>query len=543
MYKALYRIWRPKTFDDVVGQDHITTTLKNEVKTKRTAHSYLFTGSRGTGKTTCSKILAKAVCCLNPVDGNPCGECVCCKGVDDGSLTDVVEIDAASNNSVDDIRELREEAIFSPAVAAYRVYIVDEAHMLSKGAFNALLKIMEEPPAHVMFILATTEVHKIPQTILSRCQRFDFMRVSPENIAGRLEFIAKNENINLTHDAAITIGIISDGGMRDGVSLLDKCSSVADEVDEAVVESVAGIAGKKHILSLGEKIIDQDTAEALKEIDLLYNMSVDFKRLSENMVEHFRNLMIVKSVKKPENLVLCSASEMKSLKSSCKKTSLSFILYTIDVFQKLFSKISGDSGARALFEMSVIRVTQPEMDISPESLGVRLEQLEKAVASGKTIPRKKSARRDSAPDDNPVESDDEPDSLSPNPVDNPIAVVSVTEEELLEVDSELSKWKDILIFLKSKNPPLHATLEGSKAYVKGDLLLIDAPNTVFLDLMRASDATKESLRNAVESKTGNVYRLGPVKKGTKVKTKSSEDLLSKLAETASEKGIEVDHIK
>lgn len=542
MYKALYRTWRPITFDDVVGQEHITKTLKNEVKNKRTAHSYLFTGSRGTGKTTCSKILAKAVCCLSPQDGNPCGECICCKGVDDGSLTDIVEIDAASNNGVDDIRELREEAVFSPTVAAYRVYIIDEAHMLSKGAFNALLKIMEEPPSHVMFILATTEVHKVPQTILSRCQRFDFFRVKPDDIAGRLEHISQNEGFKIDHDAALIIGAISDGGMRDAISLLDKCSSISHDIDVSTVESVAGIASKKHVISLGEKLVDQDTPAALEELNRIYGMSVDLKRLAENMVEYFRNLMIVKSIKKPDNLIVSSVEELKGLKSTSKKTSLSYILYAIDIFQDLFTKISGDSGARSLFEMSIIRLTVPEMDISAQSLSVRIDQLEKSFSTGKSPIKRKSTRSDNSAKAD--EQDIEPDEEEQNDLDQPtVQVVSpIDHEELMEVDSELEDWVGILSYIKSKNPPLYATLEGSKAYVKNDLLLIDAPNTVFLDLMRASDATKESLRSAVQIKTNKIFRLGPVKKGTKIQTKSGVQLLQKLRESADNMGIEVNDI-
>ena len=539
MYKVLYRTWRPKTFNDVIGQDHITKTLKNEVKNKHTSHSYLFTGSRGTGKTTCSKILAKAVCCLEPIDGNPCGECICCKGVDDGSLTDVVEIDAASNNGVDDIRELREEAIFAPAVAAYRVYIVDEAHMLSKGAFNALLKIMEEPPEHVMFILATTEVHKIPQTILSRCQRFDFLRVRPEDIASRLEFIAENESFSIEHEAAMTIGAISDGGMRDAISLLEKCSSVTQSIDLPTVESIAGMVGKKHIFSLGEKIVEQNLSEAISEVDRLYVMSISLKRLAENMVEYFRNLMIVKSIKKPESLVVCTADEMKQFKSTCKKTGLSFILYAIDVFQDLFVKISGDSGARALFEMSIIRLVVPEMDVSPQSLSVRLEQLEKAVVSGKGIPKRKSSKVDTSIDERVQSSMESEEALVS---ETSQIIPPVEQEELMEVDGELMEWKHILSYLSSKNPPLHATLVGSRAYIKGDLILIDAPNTVFLDLMRASDATKESLRSAVQIKTGKVFRLGPVKKGVKIQTRSGEQFLAKLKDVAEQVGIPVNDI-
>ena len=244
MYQALYRKWRPRTFEEVVGQEHITTTLKNEMIQGKPAHAYLLMGSRGTGKTTCAKLIAKAVNCRNPVDGSPCGQCDCCRGVDNGSLVDVVEIDAASNNGVDNIRDLREEAVFLPNIAKYRVYIIDEAHMLSVGAVNALLKIMEEPPEHVIFILATTEVHKIPATIQSRCQRFDFKRIAPEVIRDRLLFIAGQEDMTLTEEAAALIARIADGGMRDALSLLDLCWAHAHDITVETVSEAAGLVGQ-----------------------------------------------------------------------------------------------------------------------------------------------------------------------------------------------------------------------------------------------------------------------------------------------------------
>ncbi|MDY4191819.1 MAG: DNA polymerase III subunit gamma/tau, partial [Oscillospiraceae bacterium] len=250
MYQALYRKYRPKSFDDVVGQEHITSTLKNEVLTGKIAHAYLFCGSRGTGKTTCAKILAKAVNCPDLRDGSPCGECEICRGIDDGSLLDVLEIDAASNNGVDNIRQLREDAFFTPSMAKYRVYIIDETHMLSTGAFNALLKIMEEPPSHVLFILATTEAHKVPATILSRCQRFDFHRIKSGDIARYLEKIAGKEGVELTHDGALLIGRLSDGGMRDAVSLLDQCISQGSRITAELVSRTAGLAGSRPVLEL-----------------------------------------------------------------------------------------------------------------------------------------------------------------------------------------------------------------------------------------------------------------------------------------------------
>ena len=283
MYRAFYRKYRPSTFTSVVGQEHITKTLENAVKSGKTSHAYLFTGSRGTGKTSCAKILSKAVNCLNPVDGNPCNECEICRGIDNGSILDIIEIDAASNNGVDNIRDLREEANFTPANAKFRVYIIDEVHMLSIGAFNALLKTLEEPPAHVIFILATTEVHKLPSTILSRCQRFDFKRIEPEAIAERLKEVALKENLTLADDGAMLIARIADGAMRDALSLLDRCSSVEGVIDSTAVAKSAGLAGREYIFELCDSIIEKNPAKALEIVDKLYNDSCDMSVLSQSL--------------------------------------------------------------------------------------------------------------------------------------------------------------------------------------------------------------------------------------------------------------------
>ncbi|HPZ00838.1 MAG TPA: DNA polymerase III subunit gamma/tau, partial [Clostridiales bacterium] len=303
MYQALYRKWRPHVFADVVGQSHITETLMNEITAGRHSHAYLFTGSRGTGKTTCAKIFAKAVNCEHPANGNPCNQCDICRGIDDGSVLDVIEIDAASNNSVDDIRNIREEAKFTPVKGKYRVYIIDEVHMLSSSAFNALLKTLEEPPTHLKFILATTEVQKLPATILSRCQRFDFKRIRPQEIAGRVAYVAEQENLNLTAEAANLIARLADGALRDALSILDQCISHSRDIDEAVVNEVVGLAGKDHLFALAENILRHDSAAALEQVNTLYNASCEMDRLCNELINHFRNLMIAKTVQDPHGLI------------------------------------------------------------------------------------------------------------------------------------------------------------------------------------------------------------------------------------------------
>ena len=292
MYRALYRKWRPQRFEDVVGQRAIVTALKNQITAGRIGHAYLFTGVRGTGKTTCAKIFAKAVNCLHPEGGDPCGECEICKGIDNGNLLDVVEMDAASNNGVDDIRDLRDETAYTPSACQYKVYIIDEVHMLSTAAFNALLKTLEEPPAHVIFILATTEIQKVPATILSRCQRYDFTRIGPEDIARRVEYIAGEEKLELTSDGAELIARLADGALRDALSILDTCAGVTAKIDADVVRRMAGVTDRSYLFHISDALEAQDAAAALAQLAQLRQQSVDVKRLTEELIAHYRALML-----------------------------------------------------------------------------------------------------------------------------------------------------------------------------------------------------------------------------------------------------------
>ena len=292
MYRALYRKWRPQRFEDVVAQRGIVTALRNQVASGRVGHAYLFTGVRGTGKTTFAKIFAKAVNCLHPKGGDPCGECEICKGIDNGSILDVVEMDAASNNGVDDIRDLRDETAYTPSACHYKVYIIDEVHMLSTAAFNALLKTLEEPPAHVIFILATTEIQKVPATILSRCQRYDFTRIGPEDIAQRVEYIAGQEGLELTTDGAELISRLADGAMRDALSILDTCAGVTAKIDADVVRRMAGVTDRSYLFRISDALEAQDGAAALAQLAALRQQSVDVKRLTEELIAHYRALML-----------------------------------------------------------------------------------------------------------------------------------------------------------------------------------------------------------------------------------------------------------
>lgn len=375
----LYRKWRPKTFSDVVGQPQVTVTLRNELKSGRISHAYLFTGSRGTGKTTCAKILAKAVNCLHPVDGDPCGKCEICRGIDDGSVMDIVEIDAASNNGVDNIRTLREEANFTPAAAKYRVYIIDEVHMLSVGAFNALLKTLEEPPPHVIFILATTEVHKLPATILSRCQRFDFHRIPPKDIAARLSYVTEHENASIDDQAGLLIARLADGALRDALSLLDQCLGRSKNVTVDVVTETAGLVGREHLFELTDAILEQDAAKALELINRLYGASKDMARLCEEFSSHLRGLMLIKTMKNARSLLVMTDSEFEAMTRQALKMPLGTILHGMETMQETLEKIGRGADRRTEVEMAMIRLCTPRLDTSPEALVRRIEALEQGM--------------------------------------------------------------------------------------------------------------------------------------------------------------------
>ena len=375
MHLALYRKYRSATFDEVISQEHITTTLKNQIKAGTPAHAYLFTGSRGTGKTTCAKLMAKAVNCLSPIDGNPCGECESCKAIAAG-CPDIIEMDAASNNGVDDVRALRDEVMYAPTVCRYKVYIIDEVHMLSSQAFNALLKTIEEPPPHVIFILATTEIHKVPATIASRCQQFRFSRIDVEESTKRLCEIAKKENVNITEDAARLISRLSDGGMRDAVSLLDQCISVSADIDEETVRTTAGIAGTEHLFTLAQCIHEQNAPEALKILDELHNQSKDLMLLLDELLSHFRNLCILSATNSDFSLIPAGSGTRNDLARQTKEFTLGEIMRCMDILQDCIARTPKTAKRKTVAEMCLIRLCTPRLDSDTSALSLRLEKLE-----------------------------------------------------------------------------------------------------------------------------------------------------------------------
>ncbi|MBC2576633.1 DNA polymerase III subunit gamma/tau [Peptostreptococcus canis] len=384
MHKALYREYRPVKFDDVIGQEHIIRTLKNQIKENNTSHAYLFCGTRGTGKTTTAKILSRAINCENPDGNNPCNKCKSCKSILDGSNLDVVEIDAASNNSVDDIRELRDTVKYTPSNSKYKVYIVDEVHMLSQGAFNALLKTLEEPPSYVIFILATTEPNKIPATILSRCQRFDFKRVSIQVLTDRMKFICSREDIEIDEDALRIIARNGNGSVRDSLSILDKCISFSDgKLTSKEVLDLLGAADPTQLFELGKSIIDSDMGLSMKLIDDYFVWGKDLKVLAQDLVQFFRSIMMIKISGSAEQLIDISSDFMERLIEISKNINMEEIINILNILSELLDKLKYSSDQRMSFEIYIMKLSSPSIDYDSDRLVKRIEKIEKIVEDGK----------------------------------------------------------------------------------------------------------------------------------------------------------------
>lgn len=567
MYQVLYRKYRPKNFSDVYGQDHVISTLKNEIKEDRISHAYLFTGSRGTGKTTCAKILAKAVNCENSDNGEPCNECEVCRGLDGGTIYDVVEIDAASNNGVDNIRDLREEANYTPSRGRYRVYIIDEVHMLSTGAFNALLKTLEEPPAHVIFILATTEVHKLPATILSRCQRFDFKRIQPETMAVRLNEVAELEGMSLDPDAAVLIARIADGALRDGLSILDQCGSRSKNIDSALVSQVAGLAGREVLYRLTDCVSRKNSSAAMEIIAELYQNSYDMERLCVEMINHFRNFLIVKTVKKSRELIVCTDDEYNATVDSAKQFTLENVIFGLDLFQNTLTSIKAGANSRIEMEMSFIKLCEPKLDVSQDALLERISQLERAVRNGvpaqasvpspavtsvpkaenlhevkiaeetttfpvfnaadddklfkKTEPKKEETPQNILPQ-NPSEPAPQPeitpDFNEPAPIAQPVSGVS-----------EFEQWAEFLDIIHKTDIALFGVLSGAGAHFDSGRFVIDSTNPTIKQFIQIPTHLK-AIKQAVLEVTGQPYKIAVSK--PKVQSQQKRDLLEDLINQA-----------
>ncbi len=383
MYQALYRKYRPQTFDDVVGQSAVTTTLKTQLQSGKLSHAYLFTGSRGTGKTSSAKILAKAVNCENPQDGNPCGVCRACQTIDSGACMDVLEIDAASNNGVDNVRDLRDDAIYTPSQVKKRVYIIDEVHMLSISAFNALLKIIEEPPEHLLFILATTELHKVPATILSRCQRFSFRRISQEDIAARLQYVAYKENIDLDDSAARVLARLADGGMRDGLSLLDQCASATTgELTAEKVYACLGIAGIRECSAMMTAIADHDSKKVLSLLNESYSQGKDMGALLDELACLTRDLMVLQSAPREGISLLSGVASDTDVKALAARFSAGELVYMMNTIQKTLASFTRSASRRMDTELCLLNLCQPALSLDAGSLNARLSRVEEQLQNG-----------------------------------------------------------------------------------------------------------------------------------------------------------------
>lgn len=504
MYKALYRKYRPSTFDDVVSQPHITTTLRNQIVSGKTAHAYLFTGSRGTGKTTCARILAKALNCLHPVDGNPCLECEICRDAEENALSDIIEIDAASNNGVDDVRDLRDGAVYTAERCKYRIYIIDEVHMLTKEAFNALLKIMEEPPPHVKFILATTEIHKVLPTILSRCQRYDFRRILPKDITERLLYVAEQEKISLDPEAAELIAKTADGGMRDALSLLDQCIAFSDNVTLDIVSGAAGIAGREPVFDILEAAADCDAAKAIGVVDKLYGMSKDMQKLCDELIAQFRNVMVAKAVPENLDLLVCMPSELEKIKALAERLSIDEIMRKLEILQSCNERIARVSSKRVEMEMCLIKLCTADtpQNTSAGNGAANAELLAKIDMLEQRIMSQPAPVVKSMPYVQPAAQTASKPSYAPKQQTELSDLSKMRPEDFTNED----RWQDILEKFAEICPSVNGALNGSYAVKGGGYMLIYTENSFFLQLLRNKENAAK-LQEAIRLVTGGTFSI------------------------------------
>ena len=563
MYQALYRKWRPKTFSDVIGQPHITETLRRQVAEGRTSHAYLFTGTRGTGKTTCAKILARAVNCEHPVDGDPCNRCDACRGLESGSFLDVLELDAASNNGVDQVRALRDEAIYSPANVKKRVYIIDEVHMLSTPAFNALLKILEEPPEHLMFILATTELHKVPATILSRCQRFSFKRITPADVAKRLTFVAGQEGIDLTADGAEILSRLADGALRDGLSLLDQCAAAGGTIDSAAVLEVLGLAGNLRTAQLMERILARDARAALLLLNQLYGDGKDVGAVLGELSTLTRDLLLRKTAPEGGGVLLSGGYDAASLDKLGRDVPAGRFLYLASTLQKASADLYYSTNRRTDAELCLLRLCDESLSGDLTALDARVRRLEEAAARGEVI--RSAVERSAAPqevraeqtpaakappvpaDPPPWEEPSAPDSL-PVPEEPPLP--EEPGARVFDVPGEMEPpraaeapptvpppappsdrpapaapaavdggwWRALAESCKGRLPPMYrAFLDMCGGVLEGDQVTVYAPDDITLgrlDNDRVRTALSEEAERAAGTAVRLVFRVGEAPKAS-----------------------------
>lgn len=494
MHKALYRVYRPQKFEDVVGQEHITKTLRNQIENNNIGHAYLFSGTRGTGKTSTAKIFARAVNCLESIEQEPCNECEVCKDILHDNIMDVVEIDAASNNSVDDIRELRENVKYSPTKAKYKVYIIDEVHMLSQGAFNALLKTLEEPPSYVIFILATTEPHKIPATILSRCQRFDFKRVTVRDITSRMKKICVEENIEVEEKALNLIARNSQGALRDALSILDQCISFGDnKIEYKDVVELLGTVNVEQLFDLAQYIINQDTKESLKILNEFIVWGKDIRNLINDLIDHFRNLMICKVSTDLDEIISLPEETIEQLKSQADTINNNDLIRILNILSTTQDNIKTASNPRVVAEVTMMKIAQPMFDESKEALIKRIENLEKVIESGNI----KVTTVNEALDNQNIESE----------VKEEIEYEDVKSEDVKLIEHS---WKNILKSIKAdKNMPVYALLGDVRNFnvYESALYLIFDDNYGFAKTRLSSPETIDYIQNKIRENINRSFNV------------------------------------
>ncbi len=512
MYQALYRKYRPQTFDEVAGQGAVTQTLKNQVITGKLSHAYLFTGTRGTGKTTCAKILAKAVNCLDPVDGNPCGVCAACRGIDSGAVLDVQEIDAASNNGVDNVRAIRDDAVYPPVEVKKRVYIIDEVHMLSMSAFNALLKTIEEPPDHLMFILATTELNKVPATILSRCQRFAFRRPTAEDITGRINYVAYQEGIDLDADAAALLGRLADGAFRDGLSLLDQCASAT--VGRLTVEGVyatLGLAGQRQTLDLMNAIADQDTARALRLFSELYSAGKDAAALLGELSTLCRDLLVVKTAPKSGIGMISSICTGQEVMALAPRFTSAELLRMVDVLQETTGGFKTSVNQRVDGELCLIHLCQPALSLDAPSLSARISRVEEELSDKLNVLEQRLKAGTLAMAEPELEPEPEE---TPPPPDDADAPPLPEEEQPQEPDPSQETWNTVRDRVTPEvDPILRPFLSQLNGAVRGDQLVLTPLNDYIRKMVNQS-ALLEQIRKKASVVLGQPMRVLLAEPGT-----------------------------
>ncbi len=486
-YQAIYRKWRPAVFEDVVGQQHITKTLQNQLESGKISHAYLFCGTRGTGKTTVAKILARAINCQNPKGGSPCNECSVCRGISDGSILDVFEIDAASNNGVDNIREIIEDAKYVASEAKYRVYIIDEVHMLSQGAFNALLKTLEEPPEHTVFILATTEAHKVPQTILSRCQRFDFKRINTGDIVRRMREIAMGEGLSITDDAYSLLSQLADGSMRDGLTILERCVSETDgTLTYESVSKALGISGNAPLFAMADAVNSGNSGEIFEIIEQLMSDGRDLNNFIGNLIGHYRNLLICKVTDKTEKLIDREPKEIVKLKAQAERTSFEKLSGAISILSGARNEAKWAKEPRTIYELALIKLTRPELDASYDALLDRIKALEEKVKEGIKV---QVQRAEKPPEQKSVKKAKQPSARLFVPFD----VNSFTQDTPCVAAAR--GWDKISRQISKKYPFISSAVLGRRVTIDGEgiILIFEKDETMSKELAKTHRAEIEEL--------------------------------------------------